>query len=46
LSDLLDKKYPRPDEIQDGFLIANTIYRIYMQAGSGYAFRCLLIRLR
>ncbi len=46
LSDLSDKKYPRPDEIQDGFLIANTIYRIYMQAGSGYAFRCLLIRLR
>ena len=26
MSDLLDKKYPRPDEIQDGFLIADAIY--------------------
>ena len=26
MSDLSDKKYPRPGEIQDGFLIADAIY--------------------
>ena len=26
LSDLSDKKYPRPDEIKDGFLITDAIY--------------------
>ena len=26
MSDSSDKKYPRPDEIQDGFLITDTIY--------------------
>ena len=26
LSDLSDKKYPRPDEIQDGFLIGTVMY--------------------
>lgn len=28
LSDLSDKKYPRPDEIQDGFLIDNIICKL------------------
>ena len=26
MSDLSDKKYPRPDEIKDGFLITDAIY--------------------
>ncbi|WP_258033984.1 hypothetical protein [Campylobacter concisus] len=34
--DLPDKKYPRPDEIKDGFLIANTTYIEY---------RCKLVQV-